>query len=170
MGGTGGRLRGRLSLASRRELTQNLAERYAKSTRNQKQQILEEFSKLTGLHRKHAIRVLNQTARELAAGLERIPGNRVHNEAVREALVVLWEAADRICGKRLKQIAPVLLDSVHRHWHLQLGSGGSIATSRHQRSYHGCGPFGIEANLIAAWNSVSTASRKNIAFTSNQAP
>ena len=37
---------GRLSLASRRELTQALAERYAGSTRSQKQQILEEFTKV----------------------------------------------------------------------------------------------------------------------------
>jgi hypothetical protein len=31
---------------------------------------------------------------------------RIYDEAVREALVVLWEAADRICGKRLKAILP----------------------------------------------------------------
>ena len=29
-------------------------------------------------------------------------GRRIYSEAVRQALVVLWEAADRICGKRLK--------------------------------------------------------------------
>ena len=107
-------------MASRRELTQSLAERYAKSTRNEKQQILEEFTKVTGFHRKHAIRVLNHTARDLAAGLERPPRNRVYNEAVREALIVLWEAADRICAKRLKEIAPVLLEAMERHGHIRL--------------------------------------------------
>lgn len=107
-------------MASRRELTQSLAERYAKSARNQKQQILAEFTKVTGFHRKHAIRVLNHTSRELAAGLERPPRNRVYNEAVREALIVLWEAADRICAKRLKQIAPVLLEAMERHGHVSL--------------------------------------------------
>src|SRR3954449_12075811 len=112
MGVTGGRLRGRLSVASRRELTQSLAERYAKSTRNQKLQILAEFTEGTCFHRKHAIRVLNHTSRELAAGLERPPRNRVYNDSVREGLIVLWEAADRICAKRLKQIAPVLLEEV----------------------------------------------------------
>jgi hypothetical protein len=30
------------------------------------------------------------------------PRNRVYDEAVRQALVVLWEAGDRVCGKRLK--------------------------------------------------------------------
>jgi len=99
-GQNGRQIEGRLSVASRRELTQSLAERYAKSMRNEKLQILEEFTKVTGFPRKHAIRVLNHTARDLASGLERPPRNRVYNEAVREALIVLWEAADRICAKR----------------------------------------------------------------------
>ena len=165
MGGTGSRSRGRLSLATRRELTQNLAERYAKSTRNQKQRILEEFSKVTGFHRKHAIRVLNQTARELAAGLERPPRNRVYNEAVREALVVLWEAADRICGKRLKQIAPVLLESMHRHGHLQLDPEVrsrllAISAATMDRLLR---PIREGSKLGRRRNAVSTALRKNIA-------
>jgi hypothetical protein len=41
-------------------------------------------------------------------------------EAVRESLVVLWEAADRICGKRLKAILPDLIAAMERHGHLAL--------------------------------------------------
>jgi hypothetical protein len=37
---------------------------------------------------------------------------------VREALLVIWEASDRICGKRLKPLVPVLLDAMERHGHL----------------------------------------------------
>jgi len=33
---------------------------------------------------------------------------------------VLWEAGDRICGKRLKVLSPVLIDSMERHAHLKL--------------------------------------------------
>jgi hypothetical protein len=33
---------------------------------------------------------------------------------------VLWEAAVRICGKRLKAILPVLIEAMERHGHLQL--------------------------------------------------
>jgi hypothetical protein len=39
---------------------------------------------------------------------------------VREALLVMWEASDRICGKRLKPLVPVLLDAMERHGHLTL--------------------------------------------------
>ena len=56
----------------------------------------------------------------LASELKQPARSRVYNEAVREALIVLWEAAGRICGKRLKQITPVLLDAIHRHHHLNL--------------------------------------------------
>src|SRR3954462_10120001 len=45
---------------------------------------------------------------------------RIYDEAVREALILVWEAADRICGKRLKPLIPVLLEAMERHGHLPL--------------------------------------------------
>ena len=50
------------------------------------------------------------------------PGRTIYSEAVRQALVVLWEAADRICGKRLKAILPGLISAMERHGHLSLDS------------------------------------------------
>jgi hypothetical protein len=44
----------------------------------------------------------------------------LYDEAVRQALTVLWEAADRLCGKRLKALIPMLVDSMERHGHLDL--------------------------------------------------
>ena len=35
-------------------------------------------------------------------------------------LVVLGEASDRLCGKRLKALLPVLVPAMERHGHLQL--------------------------------------------------
>jgi hypothetical protein len=34
--------------------------------------------------------------------------------------MVLWEAADRICGKRPQVLIPVLIEAMERHGHLQL--------------------------------------------------
>src|SRR6267143_4214003 len=48
------------------------------------------------------------------------PGRRVYDEAVREALIVVWEASDRICGKRLRPLLPLLVEAMERHGHLQL--------------------------------------------------
>jgi hypothetical protein len=48
---------------------------------------------------------------------------RIYDEAVLEALRIVWEAADRICGKRLKAIIPTLVDAMERHGHLSLDAG-----------------------------------------------
>src|SRR5918997_413495 len=45
---------------------------------------------------------------------------RVYDAAMREALVVLWEASDRVCGKRLRPLLPVLIEAMERHGHLRL--------------------------------------------------
>jgi hypothetical protein len=45
---------------------------------------------------------------------------RIYGAAEREALIVLWEASDRVCGKRLKAIIPTLIEAMVRHGHLVL--------------------------------------------------
>ncbi|MDR7009602.1 hypothetical protein J2W46_006533 [Paraburkholderia strydomiana] len=45
---------------------------------------------------------------------------RRYDDDVHAALIVLWEAADRICGRRLKALIPTLIDSMTRHGHLSL--------------------------------------------------
>jgi len=45
---------------------------------------------------------------------------RIYHEVVKEVLIVLWEASDRICGKRLVAIIPALLEAMERHGHLDL--------------------------------------------------
>lgn len=116
---TGDRIGRQLSLASRRELIQAIADRYHSADRPGKKQILDEFIEVTGYHRKHAIRVLKRTSKERP---EREPRSRVYDEAVRDALTMFWEAADRICGKRLKAAIPTLLEAMERHGHVQLES------------------------------------------------
>ena len=49
-----------------------------------------------------------------------VKGRRIYDEAVREAVILVWEASDRICGKRLKAAVPHLVESMERHGHLDL--------------------------------------------------
>ena len=101
-------------MATRRELIEAIAGRYHAATRIEKKKILDEFIKVTGFHRKHAIRALKRHA---GKSLESAPRARIYDEAAVTALTILWEAADRICGKRLKQAIPTLVDRLY-------GAGG----------------------------------------------
>jgi Integrase core domain len=103
-------------MTTRKELVEALRARYREAAARDKVKILDEFSALTGYHRKHAIRLL----RDEATANEAPTRNRLYDQAVRESLTVLWEAADRVCGKRLKALIPMLVDAMERHEHLDL--------------------------------------------------
>ena len=107
---------------AKRALIVTLRERYRSSSKKDKSRILDEFIAITGHHRKHGIRLLGQLygVDEVA---RRAQGQRIYDEAVREAAIVIWEAADRICGKRLKAAMPHLAESMERHGHLSLDPG-----------------------------------------------
>ena len=107
----------RITRATRDELLETLRTRYQESDRTAKSRILDEFVAVSGYHRKHAIRLLSQAE---GGSPEKRNVRRVYDEAVRQALVILWEAADRICGKRLKALLPALVESMERHGHLSL--------------------------------------------------
>jgi hypothetical protein len=109
-----------LSLATRRELIEAIAERYHNGKRIDKKKILDEFVEVTGFHRKHAIRALSKAASTRGEAMGRAPRSRLYGEAVFTALTILWEAADRICGKRLKEAIPTLVEAMERHGYLQL--------------------------------------------------
>ena len=107
-----------ISKQTRKELLEAVRERYQRAAREDKAKILDEFVAVTGCHRKHAIRLLSgQPGGTPAAATV---ARRTYDEAVLQALIILWEAADRICGKRLKAILPGLVSSLERHGHLAL--------------------------------------------------
>src|SRR5918911_4627869 len=108
----------RVSMATRDELVAAVIERYSKGTQAEKGRILDEFVAVTGFHRKHAMRVLRGGAANRRSAPR--PERRLYDEAVREALIVLWEASDRVCGKRLKAMIPLLLEALERHGRLRL--------------------------------------------------
>jgi hypothetical protein len=105
----------RMTQAARAELTNAIRDRYTAAAG--KHRILEEFIKATGYHEKSAIRVLNTTAPKRRQTRRR---TSLYDEAARAALIVLWEASDRVCGKRLKALLPILLPALERNGHLKL--------------------------------------------------
>jgi hypothetical protein len=108
----------RISMAARDELVAAIAGRYSQADRTERGLILDEFTAITGFHRKHAMRLLRGGQPNRRSGAR--PGRRVYDDATREALIVIWEASDRICGKRLRPLVPVLVEAMGRHGHLRL--------------------------------------------------
>jgi hypothetical protein len=108
----------RVSMATRDELITAVSRRYSDAERIERSRILDEFVAVTGYHRKHAMRVL-RSGRTSSRNVLR-SGRRIYGEAVREALILLWEASDRVCGKRLKALLPVLIAAMERHGRLAL--------------------------------------------------
>ena len=122
---------GRISMGARREVSAAVAERYRCSDRDGKGRILDELCGTTGWHRKHAVRALSGGSKSeavvadppAAAGgfgaVAALPRKRhCKYEDIRDALVALWEASDRVCGKRLVKMVPVLLPALERHGRL----------------------------------------------------
>ena len=105
-------------MVTRTELVAAIGERYRAGPRIARSPILDEFVAVNGYHRKHAIRLLSVT--EQAPPVPR-GARRRYGDEVRDALIVLWEASDRLCSKRLKPLIPVLLPALEHHGRLVVG-------------------------------------------------
>lgn len=109
-----------LPMETRSQLLRALKTRYQAASKTEKPRILEEFILISGYHRKSAIRLLNGAVTNGSQQRRSAPARSVYGAAVQQALIVLWEASDRLCGKRLKALLPQLIPSMEKHGHLSL--------------------------------------------------
>jgi hypothetical protein len=104
-----------------REYAAAVRGRYAAAGKAEKGRLLDEFCRVTGYHRKTAMRLLRaepQRGRR-AGGRPRAAG-----PAGQQALVTTWEAADRPCGKRLAPFLAEVVPTLERHGALTLTAEG----------------------------------------------
>ena len=95
------------------EYVEAIRGRYLSVSRKEKGRILDEFTNVTSLHRKAAIRLLRRRGQ---AKVRRKRGRpRRYGRDVVSALRVVWEATDRLCSKRLHPFLPEVLVSLKRH-------------------------------------------------------
>ncbi|MFU2158921.1 integrase catalytic domain-containing protein [Caldisericum sp. AR60] len=122
-----------LSLKEKKAVIREESRLYKKTTKKEKEKILDEFVKLTGYSRCYASYVLRTYGKKVIVELENGKRNvfvgddlyserglkirkrkreRIYGEEVFNALVYLWKMSDYLCGKRLsvyvKEIIPVL--------------------------------------------------------------
>lgn len=111
-------MKAKMSIESRIELAAQVGPRYRKSSVLEKTSILNESVANTGYSRKHAIRILRR--QEQPKVRPKRHRQKKYGREVREALIEVWEAANRICSKRLIPFLPDLLEALERHGRLIL--------------------------------------------------
>lgn len=109
---------------ARREYAAALRERYQAADKRGRGQILDEYCRTTGCHRKSAIRRLASPARFPG----RRPGRpRQYGPELLPSLARVWEASDHLCGKLLAPMIPPLLTALEQHHGLRLDAAGRDA-------------------------------------------
>jgi len=87
--------------------------RYLRAKKKEKERILDEFTQVTGYHRKSAIRRLRQGNKPLRGKRRGRP--RCYGIAVVQKLKVAREATDRLCSRRLHPFLPELIKVLRQH-------------------------------------------------------
>ena len=107
-----------LNFQARRALLQQTVPQSREASPSQKRTLLDAFVAATGYHRTYARWLLNH-AEEVQQTLRR-PRPAQYGPEVQHALFLAWQAANRICAKRLIPFLPTLLEALERHEHLQI--------------------------------------------------
>ena len=95
------------------EYSEALRGRYLVASKVDKGRMLDQFTMVTGCHRKAAIRLLHRAGKVKVKRMKGRP-RRYNGEVVR-VLRQLWEASDCLCSKRLHPFLPELIMILRRH-------------------------------------------------------
>ncbi len=109
-----------MSLGSKKEMIEAIRPRYLKANKAGKTQILDEFIKITGYHRKHAIRALKHASRPKRLG--KVGRRKIYQGEVVQVLEQVCEIYGRICSKRLQPFLPEGIQVLERCNELSLTS------------------------------------------------
>jgi hypothetical protein len=93
----------------------NVRKKYKNARRKEKSEIIAEVCAISGFHKKHAIRLLNQDSRRRTMKIESRGRPKIYQEQIYlEPLKRIWLATDQLCGKRLKMALPLWLPHYHK--------------------------------------------------------
>lgn len=101
---------------SKREYLIEVRKKYRTASRAVKTQLLNDFCQFTRYHRKSALRLLHKPLPRLWKRYDNRVRTRTkkYNQLVINALLLLWRAANEICGERLQPFLPELLAVLER--------------------------------------------------------
>lgn len=108
-----------LSMVERKAVTRQMARRYARASKLEKGQMLDELCALTGWTRRHAIRALGQAERSPAPPV-RSPRAKIYGPEVLEPLRFVWATLNGPAGKRLAPFMGEIVEALERSGELSL--------------------------------------------------
>jgi len=110
------------------EYVQALRGRYLRASKEEKGKMLDEFTKVTGLHRKAAIRLLNRVKGSPGGNKRR--GRPATYRDVIQPLKAIWEASDRLCSRRLKPFIPEMARVLRQHGEQRIDAAMEVQLCR----------------------------------------
>ncbi len=116
-------MQNRMTLKTKREIVEVFRAEYCSADLKRKTELLDAFTKATGLSRKHSITVLRKSPVTNVDSSKQKRGRRsMYNRDEIEILIKAWHLASCICSKRLQPFMPELL--------LELEKSGSSISRR----------------------------------------
>lgn len=108
-----------MSMQAKKELVHRMRWQYLEADWKGKIEILNAIVAATGYHRKYAIAILRKQPKRLQ--MLREPKKK-YDEDVKSALIMIWNAANQICSKRLVPFLPEFIETLERFGHLKITS------------------------------------------------
>lgn len=99
-----------MSKISKREYLFEVKKKYWKVSKGRKGQLLDDFCAFTGYHRKYATELLNKPLPKKWKRYK--PRAKYYDQPVIDALKIIWEALDSICGERVHPQIPDMLNKL----------------------------------------------------------
>ncbi len=96
---------GDISAATRTEVLGAIRNRCREASKKGKSRMLDEFVAIAGCHRKRSVRLLGQCEQVADRTVPR--GQRIYDEAVRQALIVVWETSDGYAARGSRPLCQV---------------------------------------------------------------
>jgi hypothetical protein len=105
------------------EYVESMRARYLRSGKKEKGKMLDEFTNVTGCHRKAAIRLFRRLP---SSRRERGRGGRgrplTYGNEVTTALKTIWEASDHLCSKRLQPFLPEIVSAMIKYSEIKISA------------------------------------------------
>jgi hypothetical protein len=106
-----------MTIAERRKYIQKMWERYRKAEKKEKGVLLDEMEKVTGMHRKSLVRILNGRLSRKKREKER---GKVYGVEVEDAVRIVARSLDYPCAERLKPSLVWMAEILENHHELKI--------------------------------------------------